>query len=345
VIRRAIKVFEADLTDLTVLTEAGSRYFVFTPLIAALAGAKEVLVFCRDSRYGSRQDILANLRAWAAILGIADRIVPITERSDTRIGQADIVTNLGFVRPIDAELIGMLGTTAAIPLMWETWEYRPQDLDLTLARERNIPVLGTNESDPRLRTMEYVGVAALKALLNCGIEALGSHVLIVGSGAFAQACRDVMARIGAVVTLVDSRDADYGQQATREVIGQDVVIVAEHLSRRCLLGSDGLDLSQIVPSQRPSLIVHVAGEVERLHCERYGVPTYPETVASNGYMSLATDTVGPKPVIDLHTAGLVVGASMSLNARRGLRGIEAEWATLAALPFAQGFSDRHEARI
>ena len=237
---------------------------------------------------------MANLQAWAAFLGVADRILPLSERSDARISQIDIVTNIEFVRPIDAELIGRLGPTSAIPLMRETWGYRPQGLDLMLARERKIPVLGTDESDGRLRTMACVGVGALKALLHRGIEALGSQVLIVGSGAFTQACRDVLVRIGAVVTLVDSHEADYGPQAMREVIGRDVVIVAEHLSQRCLVGAGGLDLSRILPSEKPSLIVHVVVHVERQHCEQFGVLTYPETVASNGCMSLATDTIGPK---------------------------------------------------
>lgn len=77
---------------LAVLTEAGSRYYVFIPLIAAMAGGEEVLVLSRDSRYGLRPEILANLVEWAAFLGVEHRIVPVADREEFRIGRADIFT-------------------------------------------------------------------------------------------------------------------------------------------------------------------------------------------------------------------------------------------------------------
>lgn len=340
-INRAIKSFSADMSELTVLTEAGSKYYVFTPLIAALADAAEVLVICRDSRFGLRRDILENLMEWAEWCGVGDRLTILNDRRDPRVGRADVVTNLGFVRPIDADMIDQLPGTAAISLMWETWEYREQDLDLQFARARGIPVLGTNESDSRLRTMEYVGVSALKALLNCGIAVLGSKLLVVGGGAFAAACRDVLERLGANVTFVNSCSDNYANAATLNAADQDAIIVAEHQSRSMLVGRNGLDLAGLLPSQRPALIVHIAGNIDKKHCEDCQVFLFPDLIAPNGYMSLATDTVGPKPVLALHTAGLAIGGHLSRRAVEGLRGLEAERATLAALPFAQGFADRH----
>ena len=68
------------------------------------------------------------------------------------VAQADIITNSGHVRPIDAEMIGWMKPTAVIPLMYEAWEFRDADLDLAACQRRGIVVAGTNERHPAIST-------------------------------------------------------------------------------------------------------------------------------------------------------------------------------------------------
>ena len=58
----AIEKFHLNLTGFSVLTEAASGNYVFTPLICALAGAKEVIAFTKDSVYASKDKKL--LSGW-----------------------------------------------------------------------------------------------------------------------------------------------------------------------------------------------------------------------------------------------------------------------------------------
>lgn len=52
-------------------------------------------------------------------------------RKDKEIfGKSDLITNTGFVRPIDREMISLMKRTAVIPLIWKTRELREADLDL-----------------------------------------------------------------------------------------------------------------------------------------------------------------------------------------------------------------------
>ena len=69
----------------------------------------------------------------------------------------DILTNTGFLRPINKKLIKALTPKCVIPLMWEPWEFRPEEIDIDACVERGIKVYGTNEADPRLKTMDYIG--------------------------------------------------------------------------------------------------------------------------------------------------------------------------------------------
>jgi hypothetical protein len=59
-------------------------------------------------------------------------------------------------------------------------------------------------------------------------------------------------------------------------------------------------------------------------------------------MSVATDYLGPKPLIGLHTAGLKVGETLARARIQGLSALQAEYATLRRLPIAQGFPGYHD---
>ena len=59
-------------------------------------------------------------------------------------------------------------------------------------------------------------------------------------------------------------------------------------------------------------------------------------------MSVTTAYAGARPMIDLHTAGLVVGAELVRARRAGLRGFDAEMSVLRTCPLAQGFAGYHD---
>ena len=59
-------------------------------------------------------------------------------------------------------------------------------------------------------------------------------------------------------------------------------------------------------------------------------------------MSVTAGFLGPKPVIDLHTAGLRVGAALSRARRSGLDAAAAEASVLASLSLAHGFGEESE---
>ena len=77
--------------------------------------------------------------------------------SDQTLGQADIVTNSGFLRPIDRDFLSKLKKTCVISLMWEPWEFFGSDVDVKECWQKEIPILGVNESNNDLNVMKYAG--------------------------------------------------------------------------------------------------------------------------------------------------------------------------------------------
>jgi hypothetical protein len=328
-INQTIEGFELDLTGTTVLTETASGPFVVTPLIAALAGAS-VIAVTRDSRYGSAEEVREYTTAWASRVGVAEKIDVYLGKSIDRATDADLVTNLGFVRPVDAAFIARLRRGAAVSLMCEPWEVRPEDVDVAACRAGGVPVLGTDESDTRVQTFRFVGMLALRLLLELEIEVLRSRVVVLSSSPFASPILDVLRAVGADVILVDVTVGDHlfteGVLASCEQA--DAVVIAEHRDRRILVGGDtGLPVDLL--ERAGATLAHIAG---RIHDPEGRLRKHPVGEVRPGYMTVTTDILGPRPVVDLHAAGLRVGQALVEGMRRTGNAAMAEMAALGESP-------------
>lgn len=340
-IRHAVSTFGLSLERYGVLTEAASHYFSLTPLLAALGGARKVYAMTSDSRWGSVSEIAEVTMGLAREWGVEQRIEIVTSRQDTRLGDVDIVTNLGFVRPIDRALLERMKQSIVVPLMWETWEFRPQDLDLDACRSLGIPVLGTDEHHPDLNTFAYIGLVALKLLFELEIEVFKSNILVLGSGEFRDAVTRSLKMAGATPRVIDTNVLE-GQGVEDAIRSADAMVVVEHHDRRELIGDGGCLSAHAIKQINPALaIAHICGSTSQPSLERAGIRFRPTRIAPAGFMSATAAYVGPKPLIDLHAAGLRVGQAMADAASKGLRGLTAEKWALDHCEYAQGFDGRH----
>ena len=340
----AINTFSLNLRGNVVLTEAATGYYALTPIIAALSGAEYVYALTKDSRYGSADKVKDNILELALNWGVKDKIEVLFFRDDHRIEQADIVTNLGFVRPLDSEFLHRLKSTVVIPLMWETWEYRSEDLDLEECRRLGIPVLGTNEHHLGLETFRYIGQLAMKLLFKLDIEIFRSKITVIAGGEFGNYTVQSLQNAGASVAQIhidkgESLQASIGQELLSDC---DAIVMDEHNCHDLLIGQGGQLTAKKLYELNPSIcIAHIAGGVDQNELEAVGIPFQPACLAPPGYMSVTTDYLGPRPLIDLHTAGLKVGAMMARARKSGLSGFETELAVLKEKNLAQGFSGYH----
>ena len=334
-----IDIYDLDLSGLTVFTEAASGNYVVTPLIAALAGSDRVFAITRDSRHGKAADIRNVTLELAQRWGVDHRIEVVSDKIPSVLSQVDIVTNLGFVRPIDKNMIAHLKPTAVLPLMWETWEFREADLDLAECRRVGIMVLGTNEREAGLDLFTYVGYLAVKLAFELEIEIYRSKVVVVGSGPFGESSVKVFDKLEADVGYIDlSTGASLETEPAKSTLRDaDLVVLVEHHSPVCLIGSEGqITLDELLALSPHVSIVHIAGHINREEIDNAAIPCLPQKSAAPGYMSVATDYLGPKPVIVLHTAGLKVGEAMARARLTGLNPIEAEKKGLTRSPTRYG---------
>lgn len=300
--RGAISRLEVDLRGSTVLTEAATGLFACTPVIAALAGADRVLAVTRDSAYGSTEQVIDCTRGLESLCGLNEKIEIFTERLPRLFSEADIITNLGFVRPIDQEAISLLKPGAAITLMCEGWELRPADVDLDACRRRGVLVAATNEDFEGVDVFTYTGLLCLKLLLDAQIEVKGANLTIVSQDKFGQTLSECLTRMGAQVIL---SAAIHDPELLRRA---DALIIADYLGTEEIIGWMGQITPDDVLRVAPQLtIVQFCGRVDAHALDERGLAVFPRHCLEAHRMGLTLAGLGPRPVIDLHTAGLKVG--------------------------------------
>ncbi len=306
-IQKQISFLQLDLSGLTVLTEAASGSYVVTPVIASLAGAKRVIALTQDSRYASSDNVILQTRALEAFCGVVTAIEIHTQRPLDLFSQADIVTNLGFVRPLDREAIFAMKNTAVIPLMCEAWEFRPGDVDLGTCRARNIPVMGTNEDFPGLEVFSYSGFLCAKMLFEAQIEIHKSNIMVVSSDKFGIVLARYLSASGAFVRHMNSLK----NLAPEELSEVDAIVVADYTCPDVIIGKGGDLSAEAFTLHAPGVtIVQFAGRVDVDELTAGGIKVYPGIDLGAHRMSQTLAYLGPRPVVDLHSAGLKVGELM-----------------------------------
>ncbi len=301
-IKNSVEKFQLNLQGLNVLTEAASGNFKCTPLIAALAGA-HVVALGKDSKYGKYETIRRQIRKLARQLQVEEKIQCINNYDEIDLASIDILTNTGFLRPVNKPIIDRLSSDCVIPLMYEPWEFRKTDLDLEYCCKKGIKVYGTNESDSRLLTMKYIGFIVLYFLLKEKKTPFSCQVLIIGSEKFNRAIEEVLGSLH-YTTASFTPDQAFNHLLTRKY---NVIVFSEFVDDRLLMGNSNNALISNELITNKHLLIHIAGNIDVKNIKG---KIYPKQPALPHYMSYTTDFIDPVAVIDLQTAGLKVGEGM-----------------------------------
>ena len=331
-IPETVAAFGLDLSGLTVLTEAASGAYVVTPIIAALAGAHRVIAVTGESRYASVDAVIAQTRELASRFGVDAAVEIHTERTPDLFARADIVTNLGFIRPIDAGAVEAMKPTAVVPLMCEAWEFRPGDIDLYACRRKGILVLGTDEYHPTVDVFAYSGWLALKLLLEAGIEIHRNRIFVIGGDKFGVEIEENLRRAGVDVCLAQSLKS----LPPSDLGTADALVICDYTREDYIIGPQGDltpgDLAAAAPAVK---VVQFAGLIDVPGLQANGIFVYPGDPVPPHRMAWTLAALGPRPVVDLHTAGLKVGEVAARIRKSTADPVDAQATVCRCCPFAQ----------
>ncbi len=261
--------------------------------------------------YSSKEDVQKDTLLFAELCGVKENIIEVVF-DKKNIKNSDIITNLGFVRPINKDDIDKMKPSAVIPYMCEAWEVRDGDVDIDYCREKGIKVMGTNENYTGLDVFNFSGSLALKMLFDAGIEVYKSNIVILSNDKFGNVIFNSLVNAGANVILL--------KELTRENIdylhGADALMVADYTSEKYFIGKNNVLLTgERLKRLSPHVtVIQFAGLVDTNDLIENNINYYPEYTVGSFRMGKTLAYLGPKPIIDLHCAGLKVGELMHRNA-------------------------------
>ena len=295
--RTRIAALGLDLTGLEVVTEAATGAYACTAVIAAMAGARRVVCTARDTaRYGRFEDAAAATLALARQAGVADRLDIRREIGADAFRRCDILTNSGHLRPLTAEVIGLLPSDAVIALMFEGWEFRPADLDLAACRARGIRIAAVNERHPAVGVFPLLGPLAVRQLAEAGVPAQGRRVVLVCDNPFAPHIEAGLSAAGAAVTPV-ARVSDL------ESHPQEAVVVALDPERNSALGA--ADLARLAEVAPGGVLAQFWGDIApEARGDSAPLRIWPPRAPGKGHMGILLSALGHDPIVRLQAGGL-----------------------------------------
>ncbi len=325
ILDKMIKLFDLNLSNLNIYTEAASNYYIYNPLLALKSGAKKVFAQSKNSIYGKSQDVSKSLYKLAKELNLHKNLEIIQSRDYTLLSESDIITNSGFVRPIDKKLISALKKTAVIPLMWETWEYREEDFDLKECKKKSILVLGTNESQPPCDMKIFMGELAIKLLNNFNYD--GSKILLIGrdpspGGIIYDELKKLNIEVFFVsntsrgnINYLEFKDFFYKNGANYKYL-----ILADFMSKKILLGKKGIMSFNEIENINPNINLGIiAGDININELTQTKINYFPKIFPQENYkMKFHLSELRIEPVLKLFAGGLKVGQEMAYARKKGL---------------------------
>jgi len=305
-IAAAVDRCQLDLRTNTVLTEAATGPYVVTPILAACAGAERVYAVTQSTAYGSIEDVATETLELARLAGVRNRIEIVTARCPMVVGEADIITNSGHVRPIDREMIGWMKPSAVVSLMYEAWEFRPGDVDLAACGERGIRVAATDERHPDVDVFSFLGMMAIKLLLDAQVAVYRSSILVLCDNPFGSFITSALRAAGACVEV-----AERVSEAASDTRHDAILVALKPQSYPVVSAAE----ARIIASRWPGAVVaQFWGDLERAVLEQLDIPIWPPTAPGIGHMGVLPSALGPEPVIRLQAGGLKVGEILSRGA-------------------------------
>ncbi len=305
IIEDIIKALNIDLNGYSILTEVGSNHFIYTPIIAQMANAQKVFAWTRDSEYGNANEIIKLCKQISESFDLPPNIeFKANDRPIEHIKNADIITNLGNIRPLDKFFLGNTKKGAVISLMCESWEVRMQDIDIKFCRENAIKVGGTWENAPELGVFDGCGPLAIKIANESGFEVYQNNIIIWSDDHFGDVIGNSFKRYGAnKVIQTISKEVLYENAALT-----DFIFLTDYDEINPIFAENGIiDILKLQKLNPDLAIIHLYGCVDNEYVKRCGLAVYPD---KKGYASRMTYTLahlGMNPIINLHAAGFKVG--------------------------------------
>ena len=240
--------------------------------------------------------------------------------------RATVVTNSGALRPLDSTILERISSSCRIPLMFEAWEFRSQDLDLDFCKSKGIRVAGTNERHPQVDVFGYLGDMVVRLIQDAKQTPYRNKFIVVSNNDFTPyLCKPLVnmsAAVGVYCPLeyrseIENLGATFlGDWNSTEIPNEwksaSAVIYTGSPFSENLWGTFPLLNFNIWKTLSSPLLLRFAGDVREADLFQHEINFHPENVPA-GHMGILPSAIGWDPIIRLQAGSLKVAELMKTN--------------------------------
>jgi len=300
IIKKAIKKLNLNLKNLTVLCEAATGIYSYTPAICALAGAKKVYAFGKKTKYAGLNKLKSIHEKIAKSFNLQNNIKFITKLNKKILEDCDILLNQGMIRPINKEKLKYMKKTSVIPLMYEAWEFRKEDVDLNYCKKKEILVLGVKESNLPIDVFSYCGKLVEKMLIKSGLKTTRINVLIIGKNKFSEVIKDYLKKSKNKIEVINKMKFYKGN-----ISDLGVIILTNYNNKSFVSKKDILKLKS--NSFSGIILQYTGGNIDYSYARKQKIKVFPDYKIQNKKMAYTFAEIGFIPVLYLIAGSIKVG--------------------------------------
>lgn len=312
-----------NLKGKVVLTEAATGAYVVTPILAALAGAK-VYAYSRATYYGSVDEVFQGTKKVYQNFEEFLDIEFVKTLTPDIISKADIITNSGHLRPLDKEKLQYAKDEVVIPLMYEAWEWRDEDMDINYIRQRGFKIGATNERHLEVDVFNYLGDMAVKQIFDAGLCLYKNKFVLICNNDFGPFIAKIVSKLCLSLGVIDREENRHKYQGENvEWLGtfpeiiipekyrdtEAVIFTAYPFDTSWIGNNSPIEVNKFAAAFNYPFILRYAGDVDCKALEANGIGYFPHFVQV-GHMGILPSAVGYDPIIRLQAGGLKVGEAL-----------------------------------
>ena len=234
-IEQTIKQYKLDLSGYNILLPVYSKEYALAPIMANLAGAKNIYSFSQNLEEVNNASFYENQ------LNLTSNITFIERETPQILSNLDIILYGGEIPCIDGILISALKKECVISILPSNLDFNQTiGINLEECTRKKISVISVNPADKNLSLYRHLANLVTTRCCERGIDVFRSRLLLVSNGELSNCLLSHLKGCGAQVYAAHTDKTQDSSYILKHLAEVDAVIIADYpIESPCVLGNDG----------------------------------------------------------------------------------------------------------
>lgn len=314
-IKNSIKTFELDLNELNLFVPVLPVYSSIFPIMASLAGARQVYANTDDLETINRTAMYQQRYDWKTEVSF------INDLNQQMLSKLDIIIKSDDTSYIDRKNINFLKKECVISCFPQNYDFSSiSGIDTDSCAEKGIKIILLNPNCKEIGLFKHISHLILKRCYENGVSLFKSKILLVGGGELTENILSLLKAVGTNVFVANTSRQEDREYAIKHIADSDAIILCEYpLNSECVLGNNGFINITEVKEKNPDLkIIHLSGKTEINPLILSGLNYYPDTIIQNS-LNLNIRETSLKLICDTIAAILKSAESLIKNPNKSIQ--------------------------